>query len=242
MFAGIAGLALAATGIAPAMAQYSDRSTPEERAQTQDLNRDALPGQTAGPNSQDAADYDAARADYDQARQRYEQDLDNYNARSRAYQDQRRRYDQNANIYDQQRDTYSDQREDYANQRDTYEERSDAYSDDTYPSANDVYPPEASPPAAYTDTADLWTLDHFTDPNYELYNMPVVDVDGFTVGHFRRIETRDNGDRMAVVTLNSMRTVSLPMQDMYYDPNMAVVVAELTSDQIDRTPSGVFGP
>jgi hypothetical protein len=223
LIAGVAGLALTVAAAAPALAQYRNQSTPRERAQTEQLNRGAVDGQSYVP-AERQAQYDSARSDYETAQQRYQEQLNDYNAKNRAYQDQRDRYRA-------QRDTYQDQRENYADQQDTYEDRDDAYRG---------YPP--LPVARSLDTARLWTLDRFNDPDYELYNVPVVDVDGFTVGHFRRVETRDNGERMAILTLNSQRTVALPAEEVFYDPDMALVVANLTSYEIDRTPSGPLGP
>jgi len=227
LFAGVAGLAFVATAAAPALAQYRNQSTPQERAQTEQLNRSAVEGQSYVP-AESQSQYDSARSDYETAQQRYQQQLDDYNAKNRAYQEQRDRYRA-------QRGTYQDQREEYTDQRDTYEGRDDAYQG---------YPPPAPPPrvARALDTTRLRTLDRFADPDYELYNMPVVDVDGFTVGHFRRVETRDTGERMAIVTLTNMRTVALPAEELFYDPAMALVVANLTSYEIDRTPSGPLGP
>lgn len=224
LFAGVAGLAIAAALAMPAEAQYRNRSTPAERAQTEQLNRNAADGE--GISSGDASNYASAKSDYEAAQQRYQQQLDDYNAKTRSYEDQRRRYNEKS-------DTYSLERQDYSDQQQTYEDRSDDYAD--------APPPPARVTAAPVPSG-LWSLDRFNNPNSELYNMPVVDADGITVGHFRRAETRDNGERMAVVTLNSMRTVALRWDDVFYDPDMAVVVAELTSRQIDRIPSGVYGP
>jgi len=226
LFASVAGLALVATLAIPAEAQYRNRSTPAERAQTQVLNRNATDGEGISPG--DASNYASARSDYDAAQQRYQQQLDDYNAKTRAYDEQRRRYNQNT-------DSYSLERQDYTDQQQTYEDRS----------GPDLPPPAPPPPSGVTSTSvpsGLWSLDRFSNPSVELYNMPVVDADGITVGHFRRAETRDNGERMAVVTLNSMRTIALRWDDVFYDPDMAVVISELTSSQIDRIPSGVYGP
>lgn len=89
---------------------------------------------------------------------------------------------------------------------------------------------------AYAD--GLWTLDRFNDPSDQLFNVRVEDINGFTVGRFRRVEDRDNGDQVAVITLRSMRTISLLDEDVRYDPDRAVLVTVMTIDDIDVIPSG----
>jgi hypothetical protein len=104
------------------------------------------------------------------------------------------------------------------------------------------------PPPSYPDVAEvdgwpadangLWTLDRFSDPSNQLFNVRVEDINGFTVGRFRRVEDRDNGDQVAVITLRSMRTISLLDEDVRYDPDRAVLVTVMTIDDIDVIPSG----
>jgi hypothetical protein len=238
LFGGAAGLMLAAAAAVPALAQYndefSDTSTPAERAQTEQLNRNAASGRVMPA---DRSQYDSARSDYESAQQRYQQQLDEYNAKTRQYDSDRQRYNQSV-------DTYSSQQNVYDNQQGVYDNRQDVYRDRALDNDSDLddattldYPDQVG--VAPRD--DLWTLDRFSNPNNELYNAPVVDIDGIGVGHFRRIETRDSGDRMVVITLNSLQTVALPIQEIFYDPRMSVVVAERTSYEIDRAPTGPFG-
>ena len=52
------------------------------------------------------------------------------------------------------------------------------------------------------------------------------------------MEDRDNGDQVAVITLRSMRTISLLDEDVRYDPDRAVLVTVMTIDDIDVIPSG----
>jgi hypothetical protein len=210
----VASLALAATTIAalPSYAQshYLRQSRPAESAETQDLNRQAADGITVRPTASEQQDYGAARSRYDAAQSQYNQQLEDYNAKNRAYQEQLRNY----------RDEVG------ANQT-----RDDAYAADErapYDEAN----------AADQRFDRLWDLDRVADPNTELYNVPVEDVDGFLTGHFRRVEIRANGDRMAVITLNSRRTIAIPLAVVRFDPERTVIVADRTSHDLDLVPSG----
>jgi hypothetical protein len=237
---GAAGFVLAAAAVTPGLAQYSRQSTPAERAETSQLNRDGVSGRVVEPTASAQADYNAARSDYEAAQQRYQQQLDDYNARQRAYEDQRDNFNRRADRYEDRQDAYRDQQGQYIDRNDAYYDNAPVYNDGNrlpYPDDN-ALPPYPDQSAVTPD--NLWTLDHFADPNSELYNSPVVDVDGFTVGHFRRIEPRDSGARVAVITLTSQRTISLPIEEIFYDPAMSVVVARLTTYEIDRTPSGPF--
>ncbi len=101
--------------------------------------------------------------------------------------------------------------------------------EDADPADNDGWPADANA---------LWTLDRFTDPSDQLFNVRVEDINGFTVGRFRRVENRDSGDQVAVITLRSMRTISLLDEDVRYDPDRAVLVTVMTIDDIDVIPSG----
>jgi hypothetical protein len=222
LFCASASLILATTAATPGWAQYAGKSTPEERAETGALNRDAVNGRIVRPTAEEQSQYESARADYEAAEARYREQLEEYNERSREYDAERGNYGEVADAPDNRQDNFTD--------------RNDAYGpdagDDSSTETDDVATGDSSRPD------DLWTLDRFSDPNDQLYNAPVIDIDGFNVGHFRRIETRESGERMVVITLNSLRTISLPIEDIFYDPAISVVVAQLTNYEIDRTPSG----
>jgi len=210
VFSGAASLALAAGIVAvPSFAQdYPRVSTPAERAQTEDLNRTAVPGSVV---STDQENYDAARARYEQAQSNYARQLEEYNAKNRAYDAQRRNYRDGVEASQDQADAYEGARTQYE---------------------NEVAPPVV--PAGRL--SELWTVDRVN--NRELYNLPVEDIDGFMTGHFRRVEVRAGGEKMAVITLNSRRTISIPAEDVRYDPIRGVVVAEWTSRDLDHVPPG----
>lgn len=90
----MAGAALAASLLmaAPAMAQsdryYNTNPTPDERAQTNQLNGDAAAQATQTNNANDAA-----RADYDANSAAYQQQLDRYRAQQEDYNRARAHYD-----------------------------------------------------------------------------------------------------------------------------------------------------
>ena len=194
---GAAALVLAVCVAAPGWAQNSPYSTPEERAQTQELNQASADGEFQTATSSDYVDseeaYNDALAQYDADLARYREELADYNAylRGEAEQDN---YDQGPDTFD----APADGDEDVADDEDAPDYR--AYPGFGYDFAE-------SDPNEAGGYGELVTLDRFDDPNRELYNMPVVDIDGYSVGHFRRLEVRDNGDVMAVITLNALRTV-----------------------------------
>jgi hypothetical protein len=214
-----ASLAFAAATIAalPSFAQssYPRQSTPVERARTQDLNRTATDGIVVRPTGSEQEEYEAAKSRYDEAQARYARELEEYNAKIGNYQSQRQDYQEELNTSAARDDAYADERTEYSNEV-------GAYAEATGPR-----------PSFY----DLWDIDRIPDPN-TLFDAPVEDVDGFMTGHFRRLEVRGNGERMAVIMLNSRRTISIRADEVRYDPNRAVVVADWTSRDLDRLPPG----
>ena len=89
------------------------------------------------------------------------------------------------------------------------------------------------------DVPPLMRVEDVADPNYELFNLPVLDSAGLTVGHFRRIETKDPGDLVAVITLNgSRRTISVVTEHVRFDPGGRTIIADMTGREMDLIPSG----
>jgi len=85
----------------------------------------------------------------------------------------------------------------------------------------------------------LVRLESVPDVNYAFFNIPVVDMAGVPVGHFRRIETKDPGVLVAVVTLNGQRrTISMATEHVRLDPDRRIVIADLTGREIALIPSG----
>jgi hypothetical protein len=222
---GAASLALAAAAVvaAPGYAQneFSKASTPAERAQTQDLNREAVEGITVRPTAAERGAYESARSQYEAAEERYKAELEDYNAKNRIYEDELRNYSNEARASEVRNNAYEGQRAQYEDEAGTIDDDTVVASGDT----DDSF-------------ARLWEIDRVNDPNNELYNLPVEDIDGFLTGHFRRVELRDNGDKMVVITLNSLRTIAIPADEVRFDPDRAVIVADWTSNELDRVPSG----
>ncbi|HEY2033560.1 MAG TPA: hypothetical protein VGH02_07705 [Rhizomicrobium sp.] len=111
---GVAALALAGSFAAPGFAQYVGNppqySTPEERAQTQQLNAQAQDGTTASPSALNGQGGDmdapsatnrARQAQYQDQQAQYEQDRARYEA-------QRRHYERNIHRYDEARFYFTD--------------------------------------------------------------------------------------------------------------------------------------
>jgi len=85
----------------------------------------------------------------------------------------------------------------------------------------------------------LVRLENVPDVNYAFFNVPVLDMAGVPVGHFRRIETKDPGVLVAVVTLNGQRrTISMATEHVRLDPDRRIVIADLTGREIALIPSG----
>ena len=84
----------------------------------------------------------------------------------------------------------------------------------------------------------LMRLEDVADVNDDLFNMPVIDAAGYPVGHFRRVETKEPGDVVAVITLNgSRRTIAVLTDHVRYEPGAQLIIADLTTFELDRTPS-----
>ncbi|HEY8948152.1 MAG TPA: hypothetical protein VIM56_04630 [Rhizomicrobium sp.] len=111
---GVAVLALAGSFAAPSLAQYSGNppqySTPEEKAQTQQLNAQAQGGTTASPaalNGQGGST--AGPSPENQARQaRYQEQMDQYAQDRARYEAERRHYERNIHRYDEARYYFTD--------------------------------------------------------------------------------------------------------------------------------------
>ena len=84
----------------------------------------------------------------------------------------------------------------------------------------------------------LMRLEDVAEVNDELFNTPVIDAAGYRVGHFRRVETKVPGDVVAVITLNgSRRAIAVLTDHVRYEPASQRIIADLTTFELDRTPS-----
>ena len=177
---------------------------------------------------------DPAQA-YSAAKSQYETELQDYNRKQQSYE--------------QQRSEYSDQIDDYQRSLNDPPRLPDAVVDDPEPDV--VIVRDQDPDVLLVDRDDfadrleirnvpvLMRLEDVVDVNYELFNAPVVDSQGIPVGHFRRIETKVPGDLVAVVTLNgSRRTISMLTEHVRVDRDRGTIIADLTTREIERIPSG----
>jgi hypothetical protein len=84
----------------------------------------------------------------------------------------------------------------------------------------------------------LIRLEDVADVNEELFNTPVIDAAGYRVGRFRRVETKEPGDVVAVITLNGWRrTIAVLTDHVRYHPGTRLIIADLTTHDFDLTPS-----
>jgi hypothetical protein len=85
----------------------------------------------------------------------------------------------------------------------------------------------------------LMCLENVAAVNGELFNTTVIDAAGYRVGRFRRVEVKDPGDLVAVITLyGSGRTIAVLTDHVRYHPGTDVIITDLTTREIDLTPSG----
>lgn len=107
------GLVLSALLIAPAFAQGhvdangmpTDRSTPEEQAQTSQLNNHVA-GSIAAQNGANDAQYQAQQQQYQEQQQNYQQQLQQNQAQQQQYQDRRAAYEVLRQRYHAERAAY----------------------------------------------------------------------------------------------------------------------------------------
>ena len=94
----------------------------------------------------------------------------------------------------------------------------------------------------------LMRLEDVADANDDLFNTPVIDAAGYRVGHFRRMETKEPGDVVAVITLTASppslappnltrRTIAILTDHVRYEPGTRLIIADLTTDELHLTPS-----
>jgi len=185
---------------------------------------------------------------------------------AQAYSAARAQYNSALQDYDQKQRAYERERSEYNAEIDEYQRSLNAplpsrLPDAVIPDDPDVVVVDRRPNTTVIlrdpDAADVVVIDDFrdrllirdvpplmrvedvADPNYELFNMPVLDSAGLTVGHFRRIETKAPGDLVAVVTLDgSRRTISMLTEHVRFDPSRRTIIADLTAREIDLIPSG----
>ena len=94
----------------------------------------------------------------------------------------------------------------------------------------------------------LMRLEDVADANDALFNIPVIDAAGYTVGYFRRVETKMPDDVVAVITLNPAfrsvasvnawrRTIAVLTDHVRFEPGTRLIIADLTVADLIATPS-----
>ena len=191
---------------------------------------------------------------YSNAKAQYESDLQAYNQRQQAYERERNEY--NAKIADYQRSLSAPPVvvqtpnpdvvvvDPTPNTTVVIDERpADTAVIVSDPAPNTVVVADnfterlaiAVPPAA------LVRLEGVPNVNDAFFNVPVLDMAGVPVGHFRRIETKDPGVLVAVVTLNvntQRRTIAMDIEHVRLDPDRRIVIADLSGREMALIPSG----
>lgn len=176
---------------------------------------------------------------------------------AQAYADAKARYDSELQDYNRKQQDYERARGDYSARIDDYQRSlnaplprrlPDAVATTVDPEPDVVVVRDPDPDVVVIDdfrdrllirdVPPLMRVEDVADPNYELFNLPVLDSAGLTVGHFRRIETKDPGDLVVVITLNSRRTISVLTEHVRFDPSGRAIIADLTGREMDLIPSG----
>lgn len=226
----VAGLALVfGTLSAPAYAHHeASFATPEEHAKAH----------------ADMAAYDAA--------------VSHYNDQLKDYQDKAAAYEKERQSYQSQADAYSTRSGIYGDRVATYADRVTTYADappadiTIAPGDHVVIEDRYAPPADHVVVAPapsdrvvlafpsghrLIDIDALGNPDRELEGMPIQDRFGNLVGHFRRLTVQDRGHEKAVITLHNDKTVVIEEDHLRFDPDNAMVVADLSYDELNRYPA-----
>jgi hypothetical protein len=175
-----------------------------------------------------------------------------YSAATAQYESELQTYNQNQQAYERERSEYNDRIDDY-------QQSLNAPLPSRMPdvvvvedNAPDVVVVDPDNDVVVIDDRDDFTdrliidvppsalmrLEDAADVNREFFNVPVLDAAGLSVGHFRRIETKEPGDLVAVITLDSRRTISVLTEHVRLDPDRRTIIADLTAREIDLIPSG----
>jgi hypothetical protein len=207
----------------PAFAQRY--STPDEQAQTRDLNDQAEPGTTATPEqlngeaplTVDQGEYQGPGSAQHKAQ-----------VTSQVTQDEDTDNDAAQQRYQNQQDNYVDQRERYLDSKDAYDAKKDAYD-----ARKDQYEDErANYDAHFPDfprDARLIRLGNVPGPEH-LRDAPVDSIDGEHIGRVVAIENQGGAPRTVEVGIGRGRTVYVPSDALRYDRERDIIVSSATRD------------
>jgi hypothetical protein len=236
LLAGAASLTVVALVALPVNAQNLPRySTPEEHAQTETLNADqaSVPGIVVASDPAAEANYRAAKAAHDAA-------LAQQQTAQSQYNDQLKDYAQKSNQYTEERRQYQDRVDTYEVQSGQYEDAPSVVIVDDPPLASaTVEPPvvEEHHVLVYPDRSSLVHLDDLANPDEEIGGVAVEDRFGNVVGRFRHMTLQDEGAEKAVITLHNNKSVAVREDHLRFDPDRAIVVADIGFDELNRLPA-----
>ena len=216
-----AGLSLAAAlSAAPSLAQNYGHtpqvSTPAERAETQQLNQQAMEGTTQSPSALNGepAGMETAQADQDQ-----------YGDQQQQYEDQQQQYQAQQRHYQQQRERYRAQRNQYIRDVRRYDLARYEWTD--YPRVY-VY---------HYGGARLTRVYLLADPTHQLANVPIEGPSGRFIGKVRNVETAPDGRPARIeVALNRVVSVWVRPDHFRYDAEERVLFTDLDRDDLWNMP------
>jgi hypothetical protein len=236
---GVAGLALVSALASGSCAQNLSQPSGAEMAETMMLNQEEL-GQTGNlaPASNQSVNQDAdsqAQMQFKDAQAHYKQQVDDYNKELQDYQKRNQLFEQQANNY-------------------SAELNSAPPVVSTTPPADVVI--ETAPDAAATrapdvvvdarpggtaivlpETTTLIHLGSLPDPDRAIRGAPVEDRYGRIIGRFNHMTNVDAGELKGLVILDhSNKMVAVPDEDLRFDQDHGVVVADLSLEELNRFP------
>lgn len=216
-----AGVSLAvALCAAPVLAQgYGHTpqvSTPAEKAETEQLNQQAISGTTQPPSTLNAEPVSMQAAQSDQPQ---------YDDQQQQYEDQQQQYQAQQQHYRQQQDQYRADRRQYI--RDVRQYDLARYEWTDYPRVY-VY---------HYEGPRLQRLYLIADPTHQLAQIPVEGPSGRFIGKVRNVETAPDGRPARIeVALNRVVSVWVRPDHFRYDPEERVLFTDLTRDDLWEMP------
>jgi hypothetical protein len=250
---GVASLALMSALGAGAYAQSLSQPSGTEMAETMTLNQaelgqSAMIGQAdlmaASNQAANESAYSQAQMQFDQAQTRYKQQVDDYNKELQDYQARNQ-------LFQEQASNYTGTKSDYAAELSS----APPVASTSPPTTVVESPPDvaietnapdlvinAAPAASgsvvvYPDTTALIHLGSLRDPDRDIAGAPVEDRDGRIVGRFNHMTNVDAGELKGLVILDrNNKMVAVPDEDLRFDQDQGVVVADLSLEELNRFP------
>lgn len=212
------GLSLAtALSATPSLAQdygHSPQvSTPAERAETEQLNQQAVEGTTQSPAALNGEPAGMETAQSDQ---------DPYGYQQQQYEDQQQQYRAQQQRYREQRQQYRAARGRYIRDVRRYDLARYHWTD--YPRRVYVYRYRGP---------DLRRVYLLADPTHQLANAPIEGPSGRFIGKVRNVETAPDGRPARIeVALNRVVSVWVRPDHFRYDPEEHVLFTDLDRDDL----------